>query len=117
MLYSIYRLMSQFWYNTTNGCMSFYYHMKGVQQGTLAFGVKPYNQPLIRLTKLTGDQGDKWKKLDIEIGYDPLIKINTTFQFVFEAVVGGAVGKCTVCTHLLLYLNCFNGGRTTPCLI
>lgn len=87
------RLMSQFWYSTTTGCMAFYYHMKGPQQGSLAFGLKPYNQPLIKLSMFTGDQGGEWKLGYVEVGFDGKFSINTTFQFVFEAVVGGALSE------------------------
>ena len=67
--------------------------MKGPQQGNLTFGIKPYNQPIIRLYTLSGDQGDKWMQANVEVGYNASITLNTTFQFVFEAVVGGALSK------------------------
>jgi len=74
--------------------MSFYYHMKGPQQGTLAFGIKPYNQPFTQLWSQYGAQGDDWVQTSVEIGYDVNVKFNTTYQFVFIATVGGATSKC-----------------------
>lgn len=72
--------------------MSFYYHMRGPQQGKLSFGIKPYSQPFNSLWSVLGDQGDQWNQTSVNIGYDGL-QINTTFQFVFEATVGGALSK------------------------
>lgn len=86
------RFLSQFWYNSTQGCMTFWYHMKGPQQGKLSFGIKPYNQPFNSLWSLSGEQGDDWKQAQVSIGYSGL-QINTTFQMLFEATVGGALSK------------------------
>lgn len=66
--------------------------MSGQQQGSLSFGVKPYSQPIIPLKTIQGDQGKDWKQANVEVGFDNSLSINTTFQFVFEAVVNGAIG-------------------------
>ena len=75
--------------------MTFWYHMKGPQQGKLSFGIKPWSQPYNSLWSLSGEQGNAWKQAQVSIGYSNL-QINTTYQMVFEATVGGALSKLQV---------------------
>lgn len=67
--------------------------MKGPEQGSLSLNVKPWNQPLIQLWSMSGNQGDDWKQALVNVGYDPTKLPNTNFQFVFKAVVGGTSSK------------------------
>jgi len=66
--------------------------MTGTSIGSLSLNIKPYNQPLHQLMTLSGNQGNSWQQANVDIGFDPNYLPKTTFQFVLQATVNGAVG-------------------------
>ncbi|XP_077978860.1 MAM and LDL-receptor class A domain-containing protein 1-like [Glandiceps talaboti] len=78
------RLMTTDHAATTGQCLEFWYHMYGSNVGTLNIYAKSGNQYGAVLWSQQGDQGDIW--------WDAQVNITSTssYQVVFEAIVGGS---------------------------
>lgn len=82
------RIISEHLVNS-QGCFSLWYHMYGVDIGSLVIYTSTKVNPMTEVNRISGEQGNQWIKLDTDIG--AITRNDQWLRIIIEAVVGAGV--------------------------
>ncbi|CAF4185562.1 unnamed protein product, partial [Rotaria sp. Silwood2] len=68
------------------GCFSLWYHMYGVDIGSLVIYTSIKSKPMTEVYRINGEQGNEWKKLNVDIGVT--LQNQEWVRIIVEGVVG-----------------------------
>ncbi len=76
------------------GCFSLWYHMYGVNIGSLVIYTNTKSNPMTEVNRITGEKGDQWMKLNTDIGVT--LQNKDWVRIIVEGVIGqGFQGRRT----------------------
>ncbi len=71
------------------GCLSLWYHMYGEDIGSLVIYTSTKSNPMTEVNRITGEQGNQWKKLNTDIGVT--LQDKESLRIIIEGVVGPSI--------------------------